>query len=403
MNTRYVRTLPIALAVTLAMAVSFPLIAQEEHARDSVTVLEHEIFSPPDSDLTLLKKTRAVLLESIRNGDSTRTNRVLLFMQERFDPSQYVTLFDGEKILIGFWTCRYDSVLAWVSSGSIGSERDPQKRYPEEDGMFDALRDESRKAQPHLIRELRASGLEDSKTDFLDLLLTDVIGPEDDADATVLRFQTGINDAADSYLATYKDSEFNGFIRDQIRYLITRSDWGWGYEVGAGYLALPPDLSGHMKDFGLLSIALEGTYREGYACLRVDIGAAHHINRGFVYDGEWKEGLSVMHVGVLLAGGEKLSLWRNLIITPTIGIGVIDFSPPEEERNQDGNNVSMTVPAFALGANFDVPLADEPMATSLRLNIGYRVAMTNNALARGGYTFITLGVNFFNRPAEVAR
>ncbi len=152
-----------------------------------------------------------------------------------------------------------------------------------------------------------------------------------------------------------------------------------------------------MKDYGLFSMSIEGAYMQAYACLRIDIGAAHKLRTGFIQDGEWTDGLLVMHTGALLAGGAMFSLGNNFTVTPTVGIAFLDFSPPEDEKNKEGNDVSLSFPALAFGTNLDIPLGIEPVAMFLRVNIGYRMAMTDISLAKGGYTYITIGVNFFGR------
>ena len=396
LHTGKCKVIGILGAFVLFCRVELP--AQEVQAPDSLGLIEREILAHPETDVSVLGKSRAALVEAIQAGDTARARRVVAFLDRRFDTSKVITLYPGEKLLLAYWLREYEQLFAFVEGDGVDVERRIEKIYPENDLMFDKLRVESDRARPQLIGSLRTSGMSADQADFLELLFDDVMGAKDDSEESRAEFQELMNNKADEYLADHKDSKYNAFVRDNIRYVIARSDWGWGYEIGAGYLALPPNLNDHMKNFGLLSIALEGAYKEWYGCLRMDIGAANHLKKGFSYEGEWKDGLQVMHIGALIAGGQKISLGNNFTLTPTVGIGVLNFSPPEEVRNQEGNDVSLTIAAFALGANVDIPLGGEQGAPFVRLNVGHRVALTNNAIARGGYTFITLGINFFNRP-----
>jgi hypothetical protein len=156
-------------------------------------------------------------------------------------------------------------------------------------------------------------------------------------------------------------------------------------------------ISGAPLDFGLLSLALEGSYKEAYACLRLDIGVAQHLRQGFEYGGTWKDNLLVMHMGALLSGGPMLSLGNGFKLTPHVGIGYLDFSPAPEEQANEGNDVSISFAAFVAGLNFDIPLNGESGSTFLRLNFGHRSAITGISLAKGGYTSMTLGVDFLGR------
>jgi hypothetical protein len=96
-------------------------------------------------------------------------------------------------------------------------------------------------------------------------------------------------------------------------------------------------------------------------------------------------------------------LESHFVLTPYVGVAAINFSPPSDESEKAGNDVSLTVGAFALGLNCDYPLSETSGGLVLRFCIGQRFAMTGFSPAKGGYTFVTLGVDFFNRPQYLDR
>ncbi len=366
-------------------------------AQDSLKAIEQQILAQPEGDISVLAKSRRALLQAIQNRDIATAKNILHYIDYRFDRRRIVPLYPGEEILAAYWTKEYDRIFARVSDDMHGREEAPERLYPQNDLMFDNLRLEADGARGELMSGVEASGLTPEKRDFLELLFDDVMGPADDSAESRASFQSALNRKADEFLANHRDSEFSPYVREKIRYVIASSPWGWGYEVGAGYLALPSSINQYMKDFGLLTLSVEGAYNQAYGCLRFDIGAANHLKRGFTYNGDWNDDLQVMHISALLAGGEMIPLGNSLTVTPTVGIGVLDFSPPEEVRNQEGNDVSLTLAVLAFGVNCDIPLGGDHASPFLRLNIGYREAMTNNPIARGGYTFITLSIDFFSR------
>lgn len=141
-----------------------------------------------------------------------------------------------------------------------------------------------------------------------------------------------MNLQSDEYIMTFKGSEFDPFVRQNLRYVIATSDWGWGIDFSTGYLNLPGTIGRYMTDYGLLSMGLETSYKNIYGCIRLDIGAAHGVRKEFYYNGRWNEGLKILHTGFTLEGGPILSLGNNFYFTPEIGISYMDFSPPPRRK-----------------------------------------------------------------------
>jgi hypothetical protein len=106
-----------------------------------------------------------------------------------------------------------------------------------------------------------------------------------------------------------------------------------------------------------------------------------------------------MHTGVLFSFGYMLDLGNNFFLTPQLGAGASNFSPPEKESDKEGNDVSITLAVWAFGINLDIPLAGVDGQSYLRANLGYRTAITNIDIAKGGYTFFTIGYALFGRPS----
>lgn len=382
----------------LLLVISAPgLKGQDKKPDVSQGSIEQEIISHEETDLSLLGKARTVLIEAITKKDTAKAGKVLQYMETKFDSSKVVALYPVERIFVDFWLKDYQSVFAAVLSPDFDTPNYSNKLTPQRDLFFNEIKEISGNQSAILEQGIKSSSLASYKKDFLLLLLESMI-MKDNTEEAKTDYWDKLNRQSEEYLSYYKDSEFNPFIHKYLRYVIKTSPWGFGYEFSVGYLTLPGTLSRHIDDFGLFSMAFESSYKNLYGCLRLDVGMAEKIRKEFSSDGLWNEGLKVSEVGALLAVGPMLSFGNRLTFTPNLGVGFMNFSPPEGDHNTYGQDVSISFPVWAFGLNFDIPLGNEATWTYLRFNIGHRSAMTNLEIVKGGYTFITIGIDLFGRP-----
>jgi hypothetical protein len=368
--------------------------AQQRTAQDT---LEQEILAHPETDLVLLGKTRAVLLESLKAADTEKARKVMQFMESKFNGKRMVLLYQEEELLVNYWLGNYSKVLSFARSVDADEKRQ-ERIAPQLDQFYDDLVDLSRHHEGSLRMNIRRGSLAPHERDFVLLLFSDIIGRQWGSDAEQMAFQTKMNDEADSYLASYANSEYNIFVRKYIRFVYARSEWGYGYGLSLGYIGVPSTMSRHLGDYFDLSFNGEAAYKQVYAHVSFDIGFPRDVKKEFEYKGTWPKGLSVTHVSLLLAAGPLLTLGNGFMAIPTVGISFMDFSPPENEEDKTEDKLSLSFAAWSLSANFHIPLDGEDGGSFITVNAGLRRAMTGIELARGGYTFITIGFGIFGRP-----
>ncbi len=385
------------LLLVIGVLLALPLSAQQQSAQDS---LEQEILAQPGTDVELLAKSRAVLLESFKAADTAKARNVIRYIDGRFDRTKTVALYPSEELLVSYWLCDFQKVLLFARNVDSGEEYSQHAIFPDADLFYDDMIELSRKEENRLRAGIRESNLAPHERDFVALLLRDMLGQEQEDQLLREAFQQRMNEAADDYLATYTDSEYSSYIRNHIRFVMVESEWGYGFGLSLGYLGLPNTLSRHLGDYALFSFNFEGAYSQAYMNLGIDIGLAHDITKGFEYDGTWNDGLSVMHASGILSFGPMLALGRGFVAIPTVGISYMDFSPPEKEKERTGVDVSMGFAAWALGAGFRIPVGGEGGISYITINAGYRTAITDIELAKGGYTFVSVGFGMFDRPLE---
>lgn len=384
------------LFLVVGVLFALPLAAQERAGQDS---LEQEILSHPETDAVVLGKSRAVLLESLQSEDTAKARKVLQYMERKFDSKRLIVLYQPEHLLVAYWLGDYPRILSFARTYDAG-EPVLERIAPNPDQFYEDLIDLSRSNEGKLRMNIRRSALAPHERDFALLLLTDILGRERGDQLQQEAFQRKLNEDADVYLNSYANSEYNPYVRKYIRFVMVKSDLGYGFGLSLGYLGLPPALSHNLNDYALMSLSFEGAYKLAYAYIGLDIGFAHEVANAFEYNGSWPKGLSIMHTSGTLAFGPMLELGSGFLVIPTAGISYMDFSPPETEKEETGSDVSLSFGAWAIGASFRIPLGGEEGSTCITINASYRKAMTDIDLAKGGYTSLTIGFGVFGRQEK---
>jgi hypothetical protein len=373
---------------------SLTLYAQENPLKDSVNSIEDEILQY-ESDLMLISKSRAMLIQNIKEGNTGKAKEVMEYIRKKFDEKKIVTLFPEEEILLNYWLRDYEEIFSAVTSTDFENINYNDKLVPLRDLLYTELREISDRDKNELTVSITSSNLPVYKKDFLYLLLKYLIIRDNVSFGMKEREQ--INRDADEYLSLYSDSEFNPFIRNYIRFVIAESPWGYGIELSFGYLTLPVNLRRHVEDYGLISVALETAYQNIYSNIKLEFGPVNRITNEFEYDGIWQKDLEVNHTAVTFHGGYMISLGNNFNFTPLAGISWLDFSPPDEIK-KDLNDVEMSMMAWSFGFNFDIPFDRSEGVTFIRVHAAHKISNTDISFAKGGYTYITIGIALFGRP-----
>jgi hypothetical protein len=369
---------------------------QEIQSKDTSKSIEQEILQIQETDLSLLSKSRAMLIEALRMNNIVKASKVMQYLETKFDSSRVVTLFPVEKLFVNYWLQNYEDIFLYARKPGPEYNNYENMLLPPRDLLYKELQSITRKSIASLDKEARSQSFPQYKKEFLSLLLKGIT-LRDDSPEDKESYWKKMNPQSDEYLRTYKGSEFDPFVRNHLRYVIATSDWGYGGDLSAGYLTLPGSINRYITDYGLLTIGLETAYKNAYGCMRLDIGAAHGVRKEFEYNGRWNEGLKIIHTGITFQGGPLLSLGNNFYFTPVIGISFLDFSSAQNDKNIDGKEVSLSATAWALGFNLDIPLGGEKGDTYLRFNLGYRNTISKTEIGKGSYTYCTLGIALFGR------
>jgi hypothetical protein len=104
--------------------------------KDSSKSIVQEILSHPETDVAVLAKSRAVLLEAVRAKDVAKEKSVIENMHQRFDTSKIVILYPYEEILFSFWIADYERIFFFVKDPYFGIEQSQDKMLPQQDFLY---------------------------------------------------------------------------------------------------------------------------------------------------------------------------------------------------------------------------------------------------------------------------
>lgn len=377
---------------------------------DTLKNLEKEILSTEDTDAILLAKTRRRLLTALQNGDIAKAREIFTFSQTRFDPRRVTVWWERERLLIHFWIGDFKSLLDEIrNQDAFGDRRNRNTITPSDDLFFDDLSSLTRMKYTDIRRVIRSSDVRKDEIDFLELFLDFITIRRSETREESDRQQKQLNAAADEFLKDHADSPYAAFVRNNIRFVIATSPFGYGFAFGLGQ-SLPTGAATSL--FGnAIAFAMEFdmAYNAYAGYVHLSIGAGSKTNRALMYDGTWNKGLPINITAGDFSVGYALYDFNGFRIVPTVGIGGYDFSPPENERNKPGNDVSMSVFASVLTLHIDVPVSvsetpivgfQEQAHWMVRAAVSHYFSHSSNPLSHGGLFLFTLSFGGFGRPLE---
>lgn len=373
------------------------LLAQENLRPDTTGLrsIEQQILSQPDPDAVRLGKARAALFTALQAGDIPTARKTLQYIDERFDTAFVAPLYPGERLLTSYFVAEYQAIFQMTTSGEDQLSLRYGKTTPMADHLFARMRDLALQNRRGLVESIRSSGQSREERDFLLLLLRDILAPHGDNTELNTSTQDSINVQADDFLADYPASPFIPFVRRQIRFVVRPSPWGFGYNFGIGYLAVPSRMRA-FGDYVDLAFGAEGAYFDWYAELRLDIGAGHKTSAPFEYKGTWPKDMMAYPVGGVISAGRMFALSSLFRVTPFLSIGGLDFSSSQEERDM-GRDFSMGVWYWGPGGHLDLIMGEEFF---IRITASARFNFAHADIAGSQYTFVTFGLGWFNHPSE---
>lgn len=393
----------------------FSLMAQQTDS------LKQEIINQPPSSFEFLMKGRYYLADRLEAGDLQKVKDIKDELLREVDNEIDKAFYTYEYPLILFWTEEYKDLISYVQSFLMVDNKLPYNRtirhdpyfmniFQYNDQLYTKLIHKSAESHTTLVHFLKQSDLDDLEKDFLELYLNWVIfSPNSPRESMYAEAVEEINMQADAFLDKYPDSIYDKYVRQRIRFVLALSNWGGGYSIEAGYLAMQNSMAKQFKDGFIMHLALTGSYKKTYLQLGFNLGTSTTLVDFPFQDITWNKGSHVVIVGADVSLGYEIFNKNRWSLTPFAGIGVLNFSAGAKEIQEEKKleDLSYSAPNYSAGVNISyVVSGDKHPAFGyneskglINLRYTYNIPKFNkDKVMNGAMHWITLGWGGHGRP-----
>ena len=391
------RYLSILITITFLSSPSF---AQ----KDSI---ENQILNFTDGYSAIIMKGRGLLEQKFMEGDYKKVAEIKEYLENKVRDTQYIVFYPLENWYLLYWTKDYNGLLKTIPLTLQSRVSYQQKIKPPEDLLLKKLIKKTRESILALQADIQSSDLAQMDKDFLSLHLkyTATAGHENQPDTDSL------NTFANTFLAAYPNSKYEEFVRENIRFQLAPSKWGFTFEFFSGYGVLTGDLKKSFNNPIPLGIAFDIYYKNWVLYLRNYIGISKTKIDIPYSKGVWMKGLSAnifvpeASIGYVLLDNKKLKL------APFVGFGGTDITPTENEIKKDPdlkNAEFKMTKTYSVGFNTDIKFGRSKMSMLsygreesygfLRLRYTYDIPRLEKRYGLSGNMHnITVGIGGFGK------
>ena len=370
--------------------------------------IEKEILNYTDTQTELITKGRRLLLDRFTAGDLQKVKEVKDYLKNQVENRDYVVLFPFEHWLILYWTKEYTELINLIKNPDAFEYTRVNRIAPQQDILYERIREKSLISISKLTSEIYLSGLSEVDNDFLVLYLNAILSGKS---STIT--QDKLNDLADEFILKYPQSEYNKYIRENLRFKFVPSKWGFAYEFFSGYGMATGNLANHFTNNIPIGVAFDVQYKNLSLYLRDYIGFSKLKNDISYPDGTWKA-KSQVRVFVPEATLGYVVMDRNRVkLAPFAGIGGVNFSPTEKDISNEPflKNANTGGFSYMAGFNLDIKLGKDISFNEFNSGVGFgfirirysycmpRLAEKYDGMTGNMHCF-TVGIGAFGRTVK---
>jgi len=391
--------LPVLLSLLLLLFISSGLRAQQDSASIRQRILESE-----ESEQMLIQRTRNFILTKLKRTNIREAFEAYNFVLHTYERERVKPFGIAEKFLLSFWFGEYDLLYR---ADSIENAIDLERRerwntsrdylYPQRDELALELATISNRHRPELMQRIDSLVSDREQHDFLmlflDWLTFNATEPEMTGEEAQNYLEQNLTPRAEEFLHTYKDSQFTPFVRRHFRHVFALNDWGYGYYLGLGVLS-PQGAAGQYLDSEVsLGMGLELSWRRALLDAGFDIGFPVAVRKPFVYEGTpWNADVRHNYYTYSVSAGWVVTETNTFKVVPRVGIGGINISVCEGDKNKVAEDLSMTQGVLQYGVTCDIKLGTSETYyrenafsySGVRFNLDYFQFLGNNPIMSGG-------------------
>ena len=371
--------------------------------------IRQEILGQSNSKLEILTKGRSYLLDNLQKGDLYKVREIKDALIHEVNNDVNEAFFPGEYSLILYWTEEYADLLDYIQTD--GAKTETYRAKPmlnvlaNTDQLYKNISEKSAESYDVMIHFLDEAQLTNEQKDFLELhLYWMLFGPNN---ATETESLDEMNERADAFLQEYPNSQFEQYVRSNIRFKLAQSEWGLGWEIAMGYAGVRGNMANQFKDGFLMRLSLDGSFKKTILSLNLNIGGGS-TKVDFPYqDTQWYKGSHALMTEIDLSLGYRVLEVQKFSFTPFVGFGAINFGPGVQEIEDDQvlENLNLTAQNYLAGLNctFHLRANDSPFKEGGSfINLRYTFAKPQyngrHGIDSGTMHWVTLGWGMNGRP-----
>jgi hypothetical protein len=294
--------------------------------------LQQEILNYEGTKSQIISSGRSLLLDKFIEEDLNKVKEIKGYLINEVENDDYLAIYPGENWLLLYWTREYEELIdVIIAFDENALEKLGQQIKPEYDMLYAKIQQKTYIDKPVLKWEIERSNLSSADQDFLLLFLEYLLSnPEDPQNE-----QERINNLADNFIAKHPESNYVGYIKENIRFRYVSSNWGLAFEFFSGYGLFTGNLSENFKNNVPMGVAFDVEYKKWTLYLRNYIGFSSNIEDRSFNGGVWEKDKQVRIYLPEASLGYTVVDNKRLKISPFAGIASTSVGPTESDIEQN--------------------------------------------------------------------
>jgi hypothetical protein len=357
----------------------------------------------------IISRGRNLLLDSYVAGDLDKVNEAYLYLNNKIADDNYSVFNSFEQIYLGALTKNYAFSLHEIMRLDSVSKLNPSSRrrssvIPNNDQLSKKLAENSFIYLQKVYLNIGKSSLSDEDKSMLTLILNDIFRDTNQNESLKIKdvVQHEINNQCDSFLAAYPGSTYEHYIRNYIRYVVKRSDWGIGMDLSIGYVNAGMK-SDYIQDGFAFGIGWDFHHKKLGLFTRINIiGTKTKKDFYFTPAAILSAGSSVTYIMPELSLGYEALDNKNFMLMPFAGFSGFFCDPVQNDQDsqQELKNKELSSFCYQVGLNCDIKLkalkrnpyfSNECSYNAVRLRITYLMPTSARPELKGNQLMVTVG------------
>ena len=382
----------------LFITIIFTLVVFQAFSQIDTT--KRQILNYEDSKSLIISKGRSLLLDKFLENDMDKVREVKNYLIEKGEDENYIALYPMEYWFILYWTKEYEELSNNILTfDSIKIASYYTRILPSQDMLSTKLQSKSIEKALTIINQIQSSDIPHEEKKFLLINFESLIMKNES-------FQDTLNIQADNFLKMYPETEYEDFIKKQIRFKLVPKNWGLAFEFFSGYGIFSGTFKDNFTNNIPLGIAFDVCYKRFELYLRDYIGFNKtKVDLDYSVGTYEKRSSAMVFLPEASLGYAALDKDR-FKLAPYAGIGGIHICPPlgKTEKIPELDEISMSTFTCNFGANFDIKFGGKgysfrPKASYgfMRIRYGFCLAINGSERVSGSTHYITIGFGGLSR------